>query len=108
MKLQALSSISVSLCVCVCLTIIFGQKLTSERKHAEFIIMIQIDHMPIILGAAKDATKGQWGVHSVFLWGQTQRGRVTDRTAVASQISCIFNCQLNSMHTLKYAESQFK
>lgn len=38
----AVRYLSVCVCACVraCLTIIFGQKLTSERKHAEFIIMI--------------------------------------------------------------------
>lgn len=46
--------------------------------------MIQIDHMPIILGAAKDATKGQWGVHSVFLWGAD-----TERESNRSKSSCV-------------------
>lgn len=71
MKLQAPFDIFLCVCVRACLTIIFGQKLTSERKHAEFIIMIvHTDHMQIIFGAAKDATKGQWGVRrECELWG---------------------------------------
>lgn len=74
MKLQAPFDIflCVSVCERACLTIIFGQKLTSERKHAEFIIMIVHTETTCrsFCGAAKDATKGQWGVRrECELWG---------------------------------------
>lgn len=114
-------SIAVSVCVCVraCLTIIFGQKLTSERKHAEFIIMIvHTDHMQRIFDAAKDATKGQWGVHwECELWGSS---RATVASLMPSMMSigiayffsfhavCWIQCILSSLnHTQSQLISLF-
>lgn len=111
MKLQA--PFDICLCVRACVPHNYFWPKTDKRKKTCRIYYYDCthrDHMQIIFGAAKDATKGQWGVRrECELWGsrgatvrQQMRHLFFQWWAWHSLFFFFSLCQLNSMRTLQF------